>query len=155
MDLEFVKDTELEIKLKKYLSSIKNFYGEEIAKAITLSNKSITVALRSSGLFDLDNVSDKDICTILLKNAILSSKVKFGFLKELTDEDKNTYFDDTLNLIETKKVYKKKLVENFIETSMISSESLLKNNKDKENALLYLSYLNSYIEAQKQSSKTK
>ena len=155
MNLEFVKDTELEMKLKRFFSNVKNFYGEEIACAIALSKKSITSSLESKGFLDLDNTTDREVYIILLKNAILSSKVNLSFLKDLTDHEKNTYFDDTLNVIETKKVYKKKLVENFIATSMLSSESLLKNNNDKENTLLYLDYLNSYIQNEKQNSKTK
>ncbi len=155
MNLEFVKDTELEMKLKRFFSNVKNFYGEEIAYAIALSKKSITSSLESKGFLDLDNTTDREVYIILLKNAILSSKVNLSFLKDLTDNEKYTYFDDTLNVIETKKVYKKKLVKNFIATSMLSSESLLKNNNDKENTLLYLDYLNSYIQNKKQSSKTK
>lgn len=154
MDLNMIKETELELKLKKYFNELKMFYGEEVIETILLSKKSITASLEMVGI-DLDDITDKQVNLILLKNAILSSKVNTSFLSEFGSEDKELYFNDTLDLIQNSKVQKKKLIRNFIETSQISNENLLKKNKDVKNILISLELLNSYIQEEKVTKKVR
>ena len=148
MDYNFIQETEFELKMKQFFNNIKNFYGEDTALSIAFSKPSITEALECNGL-DLDYITDKEVYLSLIKSYILSAKMDLSFLKDLTDDDKNIFFEDTLNLLKKSKVYKKKVINNFIDNSSFRNFSLLANNQNVSNSLKSLDYLSNYINKDK------